>query len=382
MSRSLKVAVHVDGPTVRGNERQVLLLAEELERRGHRVVASCRAGGPVREAFGRLGIRTTGLRPRGDLDAWSALRFAGWLRRERPDAALLTSWVRALGAGWAARAAGVPRVVLRIGEVHAIPPGAAGWKARRALVRYTDAVVANSRAVRDHLFASVPGLAPGAVYYVPNGVRLAPAPPAPLREELGIPAGAVVAAGVGGLERRKGFDLLVGALARAGDPGLHAVVAGEGPDRAALRALAESLGVADRVHLLGQRSDVAAVLAAADLFVLSSRSEGMSVAMLEAATARRPVVSTDVGGAWDVLAPRDGRPAAGWIVPRDDERALAGALREVAGLLRSDRAAVEARVDEAAWRLDNWLTVERMMDGVEAALLGLPWDGAGTGPCR
>ncbi len=170
----------------------------------------------------------------------------------------------------------------------------------------------------------------------------------------------------------------MGALGRAADPGLHVVLAGEGPDRDALRARAESLGIADRVHLLGQRSDVAAVLAAGDLFVLSSRSEGMSVAMLEAVTARRPVISTDVGGAWDVLAPREGRPAAGWIVPRDDEPALAAALREVAGLLRAGRAAVDARVDEAAWRLEHWFSVERMIDGVEAALRGLPFDHAGA----
>ncbi|HEV2736227.1 MAG TPA: glycosyltransferase [Longimicrobiaceae bacterium] len=378
MSRGLKVAVHVDGPTVRGNERQVLLVAEELLARGHRLVVSCRAGGPVQEAFARLGVPTTGARPRGDLDPWSAARFVAWLRREKPDAALLTSWVRTLGAGWSARAAGVPRIVLRVGEVHTIRPGIKGWKHRRALTRYSDATIANSRAVRDHLLAAVPGLAPGAVYYVPNGVRLRPAAPAPLRVELGIPPDAVVAAGVGGLERRKGFDLLVGALRRADDPGVHVVLAGEGPDRDALRARAESLGVAGRVHLLGQRADVAAVRAASDLFVLSSRSEGMSVAMLEAVTARRPVISTDVGGAWDVLAPRGGRPAAGWIVPRNDEPAMGAALSEVAGLLRAGRAAVAARVDEAAWRLEHWFSVERMIDGVEAALLGRPFDHAGA----
>ncbi len=376
--RSLKVAMHVDGPSVRGNERQGLLVAEELLKRGHQLVVSCREQGPVREAFAGLGIPTVGARPRGDLDPWSAGRFIAWLRRERPDAALLTSWVRLLGAGWSARRAGVPRIVLRLGAVQPIPTGIEGWKHRRSLTRYTDAVVANSRAVRDHLLASVPGLVPEAVYYVPNGVRLHSAPPAPLRAELGIPADARVAVGVGGLERRKGFDVLVTALAHAADPGLHVVLAGEGPDRAALRARAESLGVADRVHLLGQRADVAAVLAASNVFVLSSRSEGMSVAMLEAVTARRPVVSTDVGGAWDVLAPREGRPAAGWIVPPDDAPALAAALTEVAGGLRDGGAAVDARVDEAAWRLEHWFSVERMIDGVEAALLGLPFHHAGA----
>jgi glycosyltransferase involved in cell wall biosynthesis len=364
------VAFHVEGATIRGNERQLLEVARELGERGHRLVVSCRAGGPVQAAFEGAGIRTTGVRPRGDLDLASAARFARWLRRERPDAVLLTSWKRALAAGWAARRAGVPRVALRVGGVHAIPPGARGWKYRRALVRYVDAVIANSSLVREHLLAHVPGLAPGAVYLVPNGVRPRPAPPAPLREELGIPAGAVLAAAVGGLEPRKGFDVLLRALACAGRPDLHLVVAGEGPRLEALRGRAGELGVAGRVHWLGQRADVPAVLSAADLFVLSSRSEGMSVAMLEAMAARRPVVSTDVGGARDALAPRSARPAAGWIVPPGDPAALAGAMGEVADGLGRDPAAVRARVEEAAWRLRHWFTVEAMVDGVEAALRG------------
>src|SRR5690606_8386847 len=97
----MKIALHVDGPIIRGNEEQALQIARLLKERGHEVVVSCRANGPVQRAMHDIGVRTTGIRPRGDVDVWSALRFAFWLRRERPDAVLLTSWVRAFIAGWA-----------------------------------------------------------------------------------------------------------------------------------------------------------------------------------------------------------------------------------------------------------------------------------------
>lgn len=374
----MKVAVHLDGPAVQGNERQMVLVAACLVARGHRVVASCRAGGPVAEAFAREGIPTTGARPRGDADAWNALRFAAWLRRERPDALLLTSWKRAFVAGWAARVARVPRVVLRVGGTHRIEPGWEGWKRRRALLRYVDAVVSNSRVVTERLAGGVPGLR-GRIWEVPNGIAFAPMPPAPLREELGIAPGALLVAGVGVLTHGKGFDLLLDAVARTGDEGLHVVLAGEGPARGALLARAASLGLGDRLHLLGHRADVPAVLAACDVLAVASRAEGMSVAMMEAMTARRPVVSAEVGGVWEALAGRAGRAAAGWIVPREDAGALSAALMEVAADLRAGGDEVRRRVAEARWRVDHWFTVERMIDGVEAALRGEPFDHVAPG---
>ena len=113
----MKIAIHADGPTIRGNERQVLLIASGLHARGHAVVVSCRGGTPVEAAFHEAGIRTSPVRPRGDADLYHALRFVAWLRRERPDAVLLTSWNRAFVAGWCAHRASVPRVVLRLGAV-------------------------------------------------------------------------------------------------------------------------------------------------------------------------------------------------------------------------------------------------------------------------
>ena len=143
-----------------------------------------------------------------------------------------------------------------------------------------------------------------------------------------------------------------------------------------MEARAWALGVADRVHFLGRRTDAAAVAAACDVFALPSRSEGFSVAMLEAMVAARPVVAADVGGVWEGLAARGGRPAGGWIVPRRDADALAAALREVVAGVRAGAPEVRARAAEAAWRAANWFTTERMIDGYEAVLAGRAPEGA------
>ena len=362
----MKIAIHVDGPTIRGNEKQVIAVASGLSQRGHDVVVSCRRGGAVERVLKSLGIRTTGIRPRGDLDLYHAARFAIWLRRERPDALLLTSWLRDFIGGWAARRAGVPRIVLRVGGVHAMPRGRRGWKHRRALSRYVDAIIANSRALADHLRA-VPDVAPVAVAL--NGVRIERTSPADLRAEFGIPATACIVAAAGGLERRKGFDVLIEAISKLADKNIHVVIAGEGILREQLQSLADRLALADRVHLAGQRKDIPAFLAAADVFVLSSRSESMPVALLEAMAARKPAITTEVAGAREAIAPQHGRAAAGWIVPIEDADALGSTLGEVIADLRAGGSEASQRAAEAAWRVANWFTVEQMVDAVEAVLL-------------
>ncbi len=272
----MKVAMHVDGVEFRGSERQTLLVATGLRDRGHSVVVSCRGGGPVEAAFRGASLPTTSVRPRGDADVLSGLAFVTWLRRERPDVALLTSWVRLFGASLAARAAGVPRIVQRVGGVQDVPAGgASGWKYRRALVKQVDEMIVNSPGLAERFGRQVPGLA-GRIHIVPNAVIAAPAAPAPVRAEIGASGDDVLLLAAGGLERRKGFDLLIPAFARLPDPRVRLLIAGSGPAADALAALARESGVADRVHFLGQRGDVPGLLAAADAFVLSSRGDSMA----------------------------------------------------------------------------------------------------------
>jgi glycosyltransferase involved in cell wall biosynthesis len=106
---------------------------------------------------------------------------------------------------------------------------------------------------------------------------------------------------------------------------LSLAVAGDGPERAALRALAERLGLASRVTWLGERRDLPQLMASAAAFVLPSRHEGSPFVVLEAMALERPIVATAVGGVVDLL---DGG-AAGRLVPPEDPVALARALAEL-----------------------------------------------------
>ncbi len=179
------------------------------------------------------------------------------------------------------------------------------------------------------------------VSVIRNG--LPPLPPGRrgwLRPALGLPADALVILCVASLIRRKGLDVLLPAVAPllGTDPPRCLVVAGDGPDRADLEALAVRLGIADHVRWLGLRDDVPDILADADLFALASRAEGLTLAVIEAMAFGLPVVVTDVGGHREVVPPDAGR-----IVPPGDEKALAEALRAAVASHPADRAAAEAR---------------------------------------
>lgn len=363
----MNVAIQNTSRVWGGNEKWLAILASGLVARGHRVTVSCRADGPVRRELERRGIATTAVRPGGYADVVRGLRFWRWLRRERPDVLLLTSWRTTPWGAWAARRAGVPRTVVRLGIVRTLRPGLRdAWPYRGRV----DALIVNSPAVRDAWLRTAPWFPADEVHLVLNGVPAAPplsaAERAAVRAGLGLSADAAVVAGAGRLSRRKGFDLLLDAFARADIPCSELLLVGTGEEEAALRAQARALGIDARTRFAGERGDVPRVLGACDLFVLSSHNEGMANVMLEAMAAGIPVAAFDVSGVRDALGPAAGRPAAGRIVPPADSDALADAIRDA---LR-DPGDAAARVAEASWRVRNWFTVDRMVDEAEAALRG------------
>lgn len=106
---------------------------------------------------------------------------------------------------------------------------------------------------------------------------------------------------------------------------VEALIIGGGRREAEMRRLAAELGLAGRVHFLGQRDDVPDLLSALDLFVLPSHSEGVSLALLEAMAAGLPVIATAVGGLPEVVTDGDN----GLLVPPEDPEALATALERL-----------------------------------------------------
>ncbi len=194
--------------------------------------------------------------------------------------------------------------------------------------RACDHLLGNTRGVVAWIIAQ--GWPAARVQHLPNfapdllGAAPVPRPPGPM----------VLA--LGRLHRNKAFDVLVRALRHL--PGVHVVIAGEGPERGALEALARAEGVADRLHLPGWRRDQAGLLAACDLLVCPSRSEVLGNVVIEAFSAARPVVAADAAGPVELIDP--GR--TGLLVAREDPHALADAIRAVL-----DDAALAARLGSA-----------------------------------
>jgi glycosyltransferase involved in cell wall biosynthesis len=194
--------------------------------------------------------------------------------------------------------------------------------------------VAVSETVRDSAVRQL-GIPAGRVRVIrrplllsPNGQR--PSAPA-VRAALGLPDADPLLLNVGRLVPQKGQQYAVRAMPRilASRPGAHLVIVGEGPLRPSLAALAEALGVADHVTLLGERHDVPDLLAAADCFLFPSLSEGAANALMEALAAGTPVVASDIPSLRELTD--DGRVAA--LVPLRAPEALAEA---VLGLLADD----------------------------------------------
>src|SRR5438105_9002437 len=174
--------------------------------------------------------------------------------------------------------------------------------------RRPDRIIAISDAVKKVLIAD--GIASDAVVVVHDGidveeVRRAGAVPLDIRREAGIPAAAPVAVNAAALTGEKDHHTLIRAAqyARVKLPDLHWVIAGEGKLRESIIAEIQRLGLGDRVHLIGQVDRVDALIAAADVFVLSSKSEGLGSVVLNALALGRPVVATAAGGIPEILPP-------------------------------------------------------------------------------
>jgi glycosyltransferase involved in cell wall biosynthesis len=194
--------------------------------------------------------------------------------------------------------------------------------------RRVDWVVAISRRIRDVLIAA--GVDGERISVIPSGVDVArfrgteDVRVRVRRDEWGARSGEPVVLVVGALVARKGHAVLLRAARSLAARGLRptCVFCGEGRGRSELEGLAADLGVAGSVRFMGWRSDVAPLLAAADIVVVPSLHEGLGVAALEAGAASRPVIASRTGGLAEVVL--DGE--TGWLVPPDDPDALAAAL--------------------------------------------------------
>ncbi len=249
-------------------------------------------------------LRAGGLAPRefgfgGPLDVLTRPRLTAELRRFAPRVAV--AWMNR-----AARFTPVGDWVLagRLGGFYDL-----------SYYRLCDHLIGNTRGIVDWIVSQ--GWPAERAHYLSNFVPdMTGADPA----VLDVPVGAPIVLALGRLHSNKAFDVLVRALPHL--PGAHAVIAGDGPERAALLELAHREHVADRVHLLGWRQDTAALLAASDVLVCPSRHEPLGNVVIEGWSSGRPVVAAASAGPVELIRDR----SDGLLVPVDDAPALARAL--------------------------------------------------------
>ncbi|HVE77595.1 MAG TPA: glycosyltransferase family 4 protein [Gemmatimonadaceae bacterium] len=315
--------VHEGEDWIRGSEQCLLDLVARIDRRRFRPVVWCNS--PVLADAVRA-LDAPVLVGRG----WEGARARRW-----PSRALVGEARRIIGAHdarlvhandvgpvkWlipAARAARVPLLA------HIHHPTTEMERCLSGLHQASRTVAVSHHALQGFLDD---GLSPPRARVVYNGVdaaRLNAGSARGLRAALGVPADAVVTAFVGSLIPRKAPDVLLRAFAAT--PG-HLVVVGDGPERPALAALAQALGVAGRVHFLGERGDVGAILRdASDIFASPSRSEAFPLTPLEAAAAGLPVVVSDIAPHREAVVVGE----TGLLFPVDDVGALAAALGRLA----------------------------------------------------
>lgn len=288
-----------------GAETYFLSLVDALRREGVRQAVVLRPHAGREHALAEMGIPTTVL-PFGRFDLSTRPRIAA--HAERVGAKVLLAWM--------SRAASrMPRGPwLRVGRL-------GGYYDLR-FFRGCDLLVANTTDIRDYILRR--GWAPDRVILIGNFAEADEHAALP-RSACDTPEDVPLLLSMGRLHREKGHDVTLRALMQLPEAWLW--LAGSGPEEAALRHLARSLGIADRVRFLGWRRDAGALYRAADICVFPSRKEPLGNVVIQSWVYGLPVVASRAIGPANLI--REGQD--GLLVPINDSDALAAGIRRLLG---------------------------------------------------
>jgi len=350
-----------------GAEQMIVDLSRGLRRTGHEVTVALMSRGWLQDELERAGVPTALMPKRRRVDVAYFRRVGKFLRNNAIQVIHAHEFNSNVSGCVIGRMTGIPVVA----TVHGREYVASRLRRRiayRWVGRTAGRVVAVSGTIRRFLAEGV-GLRGDNVATIYNGIDTeryeGTAGSDPIRRELGIGPGALVVGAVGSLYAVKGHVHLIRALADVARdlPDVACIVAGRGELRAELEDEARRLGLHDRVRFLGYRSDVPRLLAAMDVFVLPSLSEGLPLSLLEAMAAGVPVVATEVGGNAEVID--DG--ATGFLVPPRRSDLLAERIREVLG----DRSRARAMSLRARRSVQERFSADRMVRDYERLFGGL-----------
>ncbi|HUM04192.1 MAG TPA: glycosyltransferase [Terriglobales bacterium] len=344
-----------------GSERQFAILARSLNPERFQLHLGCiRRDGPFAAGFETVPEFRLG----GSLYGWKSvqtrIRLARHLRRHQVQIAHAFDFYTTLTMVPAARLAGVPVVIgsfRQLGDM--MTPRQ--FRTQAVAFRWCDAVICNSRAGADWLAAD--GMPRKKLFVIGNalpGETFADVKPAMAPRPGGLRVG-MVARMNDRCKNHSGF-LRIAARIHQRFPDTEFLLAGDGHLRGQLEEEARALGLANHVLFLGDRRDVAAVLASVDVAVLTSNSEGLSNVILEAMAAGVPVVAYNVGGNGELVNAERGEI----VCPGDEEEFAAAVMR----LLEQPALRQEVGRNARAFVRENF-SLERVQDAYEELYLSL-----------
>lgn len=345
-----------------GTERLVIEIVRRLHARVPMAVCCLEEPGAWADRVTALGVPVTALsRPPG-FHPRLALRVAEVARQAGASVLHCHHYSPFVYGRLACLASsGLRAVYTEHGRLSDAPPSLKRMLANRLIMAGASDLYAVSHDLRAHLLREA---VPDRMRVIWNGIdpgdAPAPAARAAARAALGAAEDDYVVGAVARLDPVKDLVTLVDAvnLGRRVQPRLRLAIVGEGPERPRLEAAIRRAEAADHVRLLGHRDDVRSLLPGFDVFANSSTSEGISLTLLEAMAAERPIVATRVGGTPEVVL--DGE--TGRLVPARDAAAFAAGLVETAA--DPARAAAWGRAGRA--RLLAHFTIDEMVRRYEA----------------
>ena len=365
----MKTVLHTESsPGLGGQEIRTLTEAGWIAERGWRVLIAAQPHGRLLPRARELGLAVVAQRMRGAWDPSALLGLVQLIRREQIDVIHTHSSIDGWLGGMAARLTGRPVLRTR----HVSIPIRRGWN---PVYRWlADRVITSGEAIRQLVIAA--GVPPAHVVAIPAGVKLddfadaeggeaalrslgfaerpspggaAPGPDVdPIRGPRRIRSRGPIIGSVAMFRGSKGHDHLLDAFSRvhARRPDARLLLVGDGGRREWAERLARERGLSEAVVFTGFRTDVPALLAAMDCFVLAStRTEGVPQSLLQAAAAGIPLVASRIGGIPEVV--EDG--VTGLLVPPENPAALAAAIEQTL----ADPAAAAARARAARKRAEE-----------------------------
>ncbi len=308
-----------------GAERVISNLAASLDPEKYRAILCLFRPGWLQERSENHAVRTYIIPMHGMTDWRWILRIRHLLREERVDLIHAHEFDANVHGAFVAKLSGIPLVATIHGKNYF-------WEKLRRRLAYRlvsrcATMVAVSENLKQFIVENV-GISAGRVQVLYNGVEGSPhcegGSVDECRKELGLPKDDQVVGVVGNLYPVKGHQYLIAGIPAVLEqcPNTSFVFAGRGQLEAELTEQVYRLGLEKRVHFIGLRQDIPRILAMLDVFVLPSLSEGLSMAILEAMVAGKPVVATRVGGNPELVV--DGE--TGFLVPPRDSQALAESM--------------------------------------------------------